>query len=203
VSKVGDFRRALDEMFQKRVKWLKHAVGDKAPGRPSEVNKRARDKAIVNLQALAESILAKGFATREFKAHTGGKRQWHVTGHGHRKQMEKFDAWYAKKCGDFLNCIYIYWKGKKPLYVGRTTKGGSRPSSHLSSKRTNGATRVDVYAVPKRSELSKLECLAWHRFDPSRNNVRPAGQKYDKKCPMCKVNKNIKSELSSMFRLKG
>ncbi len=66
----------------------------------------------------------------------------------------------------------------------------------------SGVRRVKIFAVNGRSQIPKLECLAIHDFQPTSNKNKAAKKKWTKACPLCKVNKHIKDELRSIFRLK-
>lgn len=196
------FISELDKLYRDRTHWLRLVIGDKTLGRPPKVNRKRVSKSIEQMQNLASIAFAKKLAKNEFKKFSPQKQAWPKKGWGPKKQKDLFNDWFKMNLADNRNFVYVFWKNKKCIYVGRTGSRGSRPTDHFGYTWFLSITRADIYPVKQRSQLPKLECLAKHRFLPSRNAIRPAKEKGAKKCPMCKKHKDIHDELRDMFRLK-
>lgn len=127
-----------------------------------------------------------------------------MKGRGWEEQRDNFKDWYKKRF-KFRNCIYIIFDNRKNkcVYVGRSENGGNRPASHFDKKWVHSSFRIDVYGVKAKSQLSKLECLSIHRFEPKNNYVKAAKHDLDKHCPICKGNRTIKDEFNKIFRIRG
>jgi hypothetical protein len=201
MSKENEFSRQLDKLFHARTHWLRILFGGKKPGPPPLFGRRKVSYGIAKLQTIASDAFARKLSKAEFSKFTTTKRAWHVKGHGRPEKRRKFDQWFEQNVGND-KCIYVFWKSKACVYVGRTGNGGSRPQNHFEKFWFGGVTRVDIYPVRQRSQIPKLECLAIHRFQPMRNKSKASSQKWQKKCPMCKIHRDIRNELRSIFRLK-
>jgi len=44
-----------------------------------------------------------------------------------------------------------------------------------------------------------LECLAIHRFRPTKNKVKAATENWTPKCPLCALHKTIRTELRKIY----
>jgi hypothetical protein len=198
------FETELMRLFRIRTHWLRSVIGKASPGKPPVLNKRKLNERIRRLQTIASLWLVKHVARDEFQRLIDKKKQWHPKkgkGWGIEEKKRTFDKWFESQIS-FPNCIYIFWAGRKCKYVGRTIRGKGRPQSHFEKFWFLSITRIDIYSTSRASEVSKLECLAIHRFNPSENKKRAAGKKWTKKCPVCKVHKLIYSELKKIFKLK-
>jgi len=100
------------------------------------------------------------------------------------------------------SCIYFFWSRRGCEYVGRTTRGGSRPASHFDKYRFRCVSRIDVYAATGRRAITALECLARHRFQPIQNRIAPAQRKWTRACPMCRLHADLDDELRALFPLR-
>jgi hypothetical protein len=199
-----EFERKLERLFHRRTSWLRKAIGKKRPGRPHIFNRKKVKPKLDELGDLAGVILAQRRARKEFRRATDGKRQWHVKrgkGYGVDAKRKKFKRWYERHIGN-KNCVYVFWAGKKCVYVGRTLHGKGRPAGWFDRVWFQPVTRIDIYSVLRRSEVPKAECLAVHLFDPSENKNLPSFGSYTKECPICQSTKEIDHELKSIFRLR-
>jgi hypothetical protein len=131
MAHVTKFEKSLNKLFQERTYSLRKNLGLKIRGNKPVITRKKINKTIIELQDLASVILAKGVAKREFNQNSGKKKGKKVKGHGWRKQKQNFDSWLQEHFSSTVNLVYVFWKGKKCLYVGRTRRGGSRPSSHF------------------------------------------------------------------------
>lgn len=196
------FSRELDKLFRKRTHWLRSCIGYKKTGPPPLLSKKNVARSIENLQNIASQTLSNKLAKTEFKKYTSGKKSWRVKGHGIDEKRRLFERWFKGNFQPKQGCIYIFWNKKKCIYVGRTGKGGSRPSSHFEKYWFLQAKRVVIYTIINKSHISKLECIAIHHFRPLKNKYKPATIKWNKQCPLCKIHRNIKQELHKIFRIK-
>lgn len=201
MAKAVQFRRTVDRLFRRRASWLRNALGKPIPGAPPSFGRREREKAIDQLQGLASDSLARKLAKKEFLRSVDKKKSWHVKGWGRDEKRQLFNGWYEEHI-PYRRCIYIFWKGNKCVYVGKTKGGAGRPSAHFEKHWFSGATRIDIYALRGKKSLPALECLAIHRFQPRENKNKAQTAKWTKKCPLCKVHRDIKSELRSIFSLR-
>ena len=198
------FERELQKLFHRRTSWLRKAIGTNRPGKPHIFNRRKVAPKLWELGELASEILVRRRARRQFRQSVDGKRQWHIKrgkGFGIDAKRTKFKQWYEKYIGN-KNCVYVFWSGRKCVYVGRTLHGKGRPAGWFDRVWFQPVTRIDIYSVPRRSEVPKAECLAVHLFDPTENKNWPSINRYTKKCSICKATKEIDRELESIFRLR-
>ena len=93
-------------------------------------------------------------------------------------------------------------KNRECRYVGRTRGGGSRPSRHFKRGWFHGTTRVDVYLTKQKKSIPHLECLAIHRFRPTKNKVKAAKENWKPKCPLCAIHKKIRTEMRKIYRFR-
>jgi hypothetical protein len=201
MAHVIQFEKSLNKLFRDRTYRLRKSLGLKMRGAKPLITRKRINRTIVDLQDLASSILAGGLAKKEFLQNAGPKKGKKIKGHGWRKQKINFDSWLKTQFPRSNNLVYVFWRGKKCLYVGRTGVGGSRPSSHFNKKGFL-PTRIDIYPSKSKSQTPKLECLAVHRFEPSINRYKAAKKKWTKKCPLCTVHKHIEADLRKIFRIR-
>jgi len=200
MAHLTTFEKKLDHLFLDRTYNLRSKLGLKRCGPKPQITRKKIDKAIEELQDLASNILAKGLAKKEFDENTGNKKRRKIKGRGWKKQKLLFDQWFKKTFPKQNELVYVFWNNKKCVYVGRTGKGGSRPTSHFSKKWCK-ITSVDIYPAKSKSHTPKLECLAVHYFKPRENNYKPSERKWTKKCPLCLIHKHIESDLRIIFRI--
>jgi len=198
MAKTVQFKDTLEGLFTRRTYWLRHVIGKRSPGAPPVFSKENVDGAIKKLQGIASAALATKLARTEFSRSIDKKKSWQVKGYGRKAKKRIFKAWFDEHI-PYRSCIYAFWKGRKCVYVGRTREGVGRPSSHFNIHWFNGITRIDIYALRGRRSLPALECLAIHRFQPKENENRAQKAKWTKRCPLCKVHRSIKAELTSIF----
>ncbi len=198
------FRRNLETLFNRRTAWLRASVAGKKQGRPLSLNQSHVRNSISQLQALASEALADRLARREFQASVRRKHSWFAKrgkGHGRDKKRQVFKAWFAARFRR-QTYVYVFWNRRKCVYVGKTAGAGGRISGHFDKHWFGSVTRIDVYEANGRRALPALECLAIHRFQPARNKFRAERKKWTRKCELCRVHRDIKDELQSIFRLR-
>ena len=204
MSRAAQFNRELDTLFRKRSHWLGHVLGGPQPGPPPRLKRRHLQHSIAKLQDIAGEALAPALARKEFERSVWKRKSWHVKrGKGRRfdQRQRRFEDWYDMHI-ESQSCVYVFWARRRCIYVGKTTRGGGRPSSHFDRTWFTPVTRVDVYETRGKRALPALECLAIHRFQPLRNKIKAQGRKWTRKCPLCKLHKDIQAELNDIFRLR-
>jgi len=202
MSKSVEFNKTLLRLFEHRSDWLLHVIGKRRPGAPPAFGRKKLQRAIQNLQTIASASLASKLAKTEFaNAVVGKKKAWHVRGRGAEGKRSVFNKWFEEHI-PYRSVIYVFWKGRRCLYVGKTRHGRGRPSAHFDRNWFSRVTRIDVYAVKGKRSLPSMECLAIHRFQPSKNKNKAQSAKWTKKCPLCRVHRSIKSGVESIFKRK-
>ncbi len=198
------FDYEVNRLFAHRTDYLRHLVRRRSPGKPPTFNAKRLRRKIRLLQELAEvSIANSKFLRKEFSSLVQFRKRWHPRKGGRRGADSKrkgFDRFWQNRIGN-RNFVYIFWQDRVCRYVGRTGAGRKRPQAHFSRPWFPRITRIDVDVAPY-SYLPKLECLATHRFQPINNKIRPSARKWAKKCSICKVRKNVRTELKRIFRLR-
>jgi hypothetical protein len=197
------FERELNHLFHQRTDWLRRKVGTSKAGKPPEFGRKKVDAGIRELQAIASNALSHKLAKSEFNEHVASRKNYHVKGHGPDAKKAQFERWFAIRFGRTKGLIYAFWGNhKKCIYVGRTGSHGSRPSSHMEKFWFSHVKRVTIFAVRGKSHIPKLECLAIHYFQPTRNKNKAATKMWTKACPLCKTHKHIENELRDIFRFR-
>lgn len=197
------FERELNNLFRRRTDWLRRRVGAKGAGKPPEFSRKKVGKGIRKLQTIASDAFARKLAKSEFNEHVASRKNYGVKGRGPYDKREKFEEWFATHFRKRKGLIYVFWGNrKKCIYIGRTGSHGSRPSSHFEKFWFTGVKRITIFSVKGRSHVPKLECLAIHRFQPTRNKNKAATKKWTKACPLCTTHKHIESELRDIFRFR-
>lgn len=201
---VVEFDRKLKKLFSDRTHWLLSLIKKPKPGKAPSIDKKKVEKNVSMLQVLATKALLRNRAITSLTNLYDTKKQWRVTtqkGWGVAQKKRAFIEWFDKYI-PFDNCVYAFWAKRRCRYVGRTLKGKNRPQSHFEKHWFTGVTRIDIYAARASRDISKLECLATHRFLPSHNKIKPSSRKGNSKCPICQTHKAIRSEVKSIFRLR-
>jgi len=197
------FERELNNLFRQRTDWLRRKLGTSKAGKPPEFSRKKVGAGIRKLQAIASNALAHKLAKSEFNEHVVSRKNYHVKGRGPDDKKAKFEEWFAARFGKTKGLIYTFWGDHtKCIYVGRTGSHGSRPSSHMEKFWFSGVKRVTIFAVSGRSHIPKLECLAIHYFQPTRNKNKAATKRWTKACPLCETHKHIENELRDIFRFR-
>lgn len=197
------FDRELNAMFRQRTDWLRRKVGTSQPGKPPDFGRKRVNTGIRRLQEIASNALAHKLAKSEFNDHVTSRKNYHVKGRGPEDKKERFEEWFDSSLGRTKGLIYAFWgKHKKCVYVGRTGSHGSRPSSHMEKYWFAGVKRVTIFVINGKSHIPKLECLAIHYFQPTRNKNKAATKKWTKACPLCKTHQHIENELRDIFRFR-
>lgn len=201
MSHQTQFNRTLDRLYERRTDKLRHLLAGK-PGPLLTLTKKKRENKIRELEEIASKALAKKMAKKGFRTLVVRKKTWRTKGWGTDKKQTIFRAWIRNKVSPKRGKIYVFWKKRECRYVGRTRGRGSRPSHHFKRGWFNGTTRIDVYLAHQRRSIPLLECLAIHRFRPTRNKVKAATENWTPKCPLCAIHKKIRTELRKIYRFR-
>jgi hypothetical protein len=201
MSHQTQFNRTLDRLYERRTDELRHLLTGKS-GPLLTLTKEKRESKIRELEEIASKALAKKLARKRFKTLVIRKKTWRTKGWGTDKKRKIFRAWIRKKISPKRGKIYVFWKRRECRYVGRTRGRGSRPSHHFRRGWFNGTTRIDVYLAHQRRSIPLLECLAIHRFRPTRNKMKAAKENWTPKCPLCALHKKIRTELRKIYRFR-
>lgn len=200
---AGKFDRELEKLFSSRVHHLRTEIWP-SQGAAPKITKTKIQKSIGKLQSISEIALLRSRLAKKVFRDYDYKRQWHPKknkGFGHAAKRRSFKQWYDGNITT-KNCVYVFWQKKNCLYVGRTLNGKGRPSAHFEKHWFNKATRIDIYAFDRKRSVPRFECMLTHKWKPSYSRMRPASKKFYTKCAICDVEKNIKTEIKGLFRLK-
>ncbi len=201
MSHQTQFNRTLDRLYERRTDKLRHLLIRKSAPFLT-LTKARRESKIRELEEIASKALVKKMAKKRFKTLVIRKRTWRTKGWDTEKKQKIFRAWVRRKIPPKRGKIYIFWKKRECRYVGRTRGRGSRPSRHFKRGWFNGTTRIDVYLAHQRKSIPLLECLAIHRFHPTKNKAKAATENWTPKCPLCTVHKKIRKELRKIYRFR-
>src|SRR5579863_1187117 len=166
-----EFNVILDRLYERRTDKLRHLLRRKH-GPLLTLTKEKREEKIDELEEIVSKALAKKIARKHFNRLVKRKRMWRIKGRGPDKELNEFHAWVSNKISRKRGKVYVFWRGRECRYVGRTRGRGTRPGRHFSRGWFNGTTRIDIYVAHQRTSIPSLECLAIHRFRPTKNKVR-------------------------------
>lgn len=195
------FSRELNALFKKRTQRLRAEVAKARPGRPPVFRPSDINKGLNKLLKHTETWLLNSGSIDSMLDLYDHKKQWHARGTRLAARRKSFLAWFSKNV-PHMNCVYIFWAGKKCRYVGRTRNGKSRPQNHFRKKWFAGVTKIVILSSKGGRDAPKLECLAWHRYKPAENRIRPSRRKWHSKCQICEAQKRVRGEVRSIFRLR-
>jgi hypothetical protein len=197
------FERELHHLFDQRTHWLRRRLGVRGAGKPPQFGRNKVNAGIRRLQVTASDALAHKLAKAEFDEHVSSRKNYHIRGRGPLDKKGKFEIWFVSHFQKRTGLVYAFWGShKKCIYIGRTGPSGSRPSAHFEKSWFSGVKRATIFSIRGNSHVPKLECLAIHRFRPTRNKNKAATKKWTRACPLCTTHKYIESELRKIFRFK-
>lgn len=199
---ASDFRRQLNKLVDKRTRWLYGVLDNPYMPRTERLDRARVNRAVLELQELASNALSERLAKKHFHDSTDPKLSWRVSsgkGRGPDQKMATFMAWYRHEVRK-STCIYVFWKQGRAIYVGKTQNGAGRPAGHFVKHWFAGVTSIDVYPVRGKRPLPALECLAIHRFQPSRNKFAAETKRWTDKCPLCAIHQEIDEQLRDIVR---
>lgn len=197
-----DYITELNRLFYKRTLWLREIVGIRRQGRPKKFNRRVVLKSIRKLNDIITHLNAGRYFRDVIYDRSDRPINYHIRGRGWEDQKYNFMRWFDNRI-NHRNVIYIFWKDRKNcLYVGRTGRGGTRPSNHFGTYKTYGVKRVTIYKINGGRYLPMVECLAIHLFKPKHNRNKPTVPKWSQKCPVHEDHRDVREEIKAIFRIK-
>jgi len=196
------FNKVLDELYRSRTDKLRHLLDSGKKKKARSFNRNLLDKKTKELKNLASDALLIQHFQKEFKNRVYKKNSWFwmkSKGFNRDQKSEHFEEWYNNIFLHRNKCIYIIWDEGKCLYVGKTEQAPGRITSHFYEIKFAHPTRIDVYLTRGKRDLSILECLAIHKYKPSKNQLLAAKKKYTSECSLCKINRRIDKEMRRIF----
>ncbi|MCZ6834209.1 MAG: hypothetical protein O7G85_00400 [Planctomycetota bacterium] len=198
------FEAGLDPLFRLYTQRLRREAGKKSRGPLPKIDRWRLETRIERLVEIARDSELRAHGRATFDQAVLEKRQWHPKrgkGWGVDAKKQSFRSWYDKIIYG-RNCVYVFWAKRKCLYVGRTGSGGRRPQAHFEKYWFRSVTRIDMYVVSGKRKLPMAECLAIDLFNPAKNKVRSAQQKWRRRCPVCTKEVQIRRKLKQLFPLR-
>lgn len=189
------FERKLNDLWTRRTRTLRAAVGLKAQGREKSWSPSIRQKGINELIDLTSQVLL-GPAKKEVRRIVRRRLLRKLSGRGAEKKFERMIGWARTIRGPI---IYTFWRGKTCLYVGKSAKW-SRLMNYSNSLYMRDADAIRVFQIKNRSQLPKAECLLIHLLKPRKNKQKAARVKWGKACPICKTHDLLRDQLKVIFR---
>jgi hypothetical protein len=196
-----EFNRILDRLYKRRTDRLRRIIKPKA-GKVRTLTKRHREKALRRLEGIVSLGLAEKLAKRAFEKSVAERKSWRPKGWRAEKKLDEFRKWTRRKTSRKRGKVYVFWQKRKCRYIGRTGGRGSRPTRHFGKNWFAGTTRIDVYTTLQRRNAPRLECLAIHRFQPTKNKVKAARKGWTPHCPLCSVHRVIRKEIRKIYRFR-
>jgi len=195
-----EFDRALSGLYDLRVAGIRRLIV-KQKGPCPKFTRNFLEEQIKVLQNYATKVLMNGGVEKALDEVTTFER-WNSVTHGERDKA--LLSWAKQVAPKSKSVVYSFWTNGQCLYVGRTVNFRQRLKSHLESRnrykfRKTGNT-IKVRGIASEAQLPKAECLAVALYQPCVNDKKPAGRKYARECPLCKVHEPIERELKSIFR---
>ena len=199
--------RAFDaevlKLFMARTHGLRSTIWP-TKGKAPVITRRRIRRTIDRLQHLAKDTLLHSKTAQKIFGSYDYKKQWHPKrgkGFNREEKRRSFKRWYDSHITT-LNCVYVFWRKGRCLYVGRTLGGKGRPTNHFEKHWFGKATRVDVYGFDRKRDVPRFECMFTHYHYPLHSRIKAASKKYYSHCPVCDANREVRREVNKLFRLR-
>ncbi len=172
---AGKINNVLRKMWKRRSASLLRDLGVRKPGAIPTFNRRYRDTQIKSIQHILSRSMRKNLkfwvrdtTTRRsvFLNGIAGNRKWEVV----RRRLQRYQ--------NQRNLVYVFWRGRKCLKVGRSEIGLKRIEQQKGSALFQKASRVAVFFPSngvKRS-IPALECALTHLYN-IKPPIRPSKKK--------------------------
>lgn len=196
---AGRVNNILRKMWKRRSASLLRDLGVKKPGPIPTFSRRYREAQIKSIQLIVYRSMrkelkswVKNTTTRRsvFLNGIAGGQKWEVL----RNRLHR----YEKQ----RNLVYVFWRGKKCLKVGRSEIGLKRIEQQKGSALFQKARRVVVFFPSgglKRS-VPALECALTHLYNIE-PPIKPSKKKWRERCPLCKKRSWVKKKIRAWFPL--
>jgi len=195
------FEKTLDELWKRRTSKIRSLVIHAGRGKRARFDRDIREKLLGDLLALSTQILLKRKDIQDkFEKGFGETRYHKIRGRGYLNRYRNIYEW-AKTEFPRDSLLYIFWKKRTCLYVGKAPSY-LRLRAYKKSKYLKEATRIQIRLVPSKSELARQECLAIHYYNPKDNKNKPPKQPWGKSCPICSSHDTIRREILALFTMK-
>lgn len=199
MTKYKTLESLLDEMWRRRKSVLLRSLSIKGLGKPLKWNKKLRNQLIGEAKAIAGEKLRKDpLVLREYYSigYTPKPGRKFLKGAVIRRKQREAQNWLDTKVEDGLirNAVYVLYRKRKCLYVGKTSTGGNRFRAHHHPDSWKNATRIDIILPYDKRNLEKLECMSIHILKPA-GNRRP-----EHKCDICERLDDLDHELNWTFQ---
>ncbi len=199
MSHINQFRKELHKLIELRTAWLFKKMGQRVIGKPPKLSNKKIEQSIAKIQDNASKIFVNKISKYEFNKKKRIIKNHKIIGRGVRNKQDDIKRWYDTHIKSQY-CVYMFFDNyNKCIYVGRTSNGKHRPASHCDKYWFKSVKRIKVIATQK-ADTPKIECMATHRYLPKYNIIAPSSSKWTKKCPICKVHSDIKTELISILK---
>lgn len=193
------FTNKLDQLWHRRTAALRAGVVPHGRGKVLGFTKKLREKIVGELLGIATRIIVRRVAKKSLSSIVERRHLHFVAGHGLLKRGDDLVAWAKRKLDGPI--VYVFWHGKRCLYVGKgltwNRLRGYRKSAYLVQ-----ATRIQVFQLRSKSLLARAECLAIHMFHPRDNKVKAAKVKWGKACPVCEKHDLVRHDLRGLFKMR-
>ncbi len=197
------FLEKLDELWRRKTSRLRTLIGGGHPGPAYKLDTNRRDRLQDELiKAATQSLINRNHSVWQGPSK---KEICFYTVKLPRKRNIRFnhirERW--KKFGSPQFFIYSFFKYRRCLKVGRTTRGIERLRGYGDTWMLRDATTLYLMIpnqAPRRN-LPKYECIYHHIYSPRKNSMRPSQPRYTKECPICSVEQEIK-ELMRIFHFR-
>lgn len=172
---------------------------------PNRLERERRDKLIdATVNRAEESLLP--LARKKFRGFRFRRTYRHKLprlGNGplNQREVKPFLLRITNNLGS-KNLVYVFWKGKTCLYVGQSAKGVAGGGGLWKEYFWRNGTRIEVFSSRNYRQLSALECLAGHLYDPKHSTYKPPKHPYDTPCPVHEKLKDLRYELRRTFALR-
>ncbi len=193
------FLTQLDNLWLRRTATLRALVSPRGVGQPPKFSRTVRDRLIGEILEDATSVLINDHGHAAFTRVTSSRHLRQIRGRGLLERGRNLLSWADNELNGPI--IYVFWRGRKCLYVGKSSSP-RRLWDYEKSAYLIQATCLEVFHVPRVSELGEAECLATHLFGPRDQKIQPSREKWGKKCPICQRHDAIREELQALFRMK-
>lgn len=198
-KKEREYNSKLGEFWQKKQSEINSELVFRRGRKPKHVYMKEWGEKIEELEEVyRQSVKERAreqlnrlvvYKTRRYPITFWRKRRWG------KRLYNTIDSWLRKKQTRVYNSkpeligkphVYIFWNGKKCVYVGRTKtakniKGGG---GKWRLQNWREAKRLEIRFIRNKRNLPKAECLAKDIYEPYLNKISVSMPRYSSPCPV-------------------